>query len=402
MTESKTATVRRRPVRIGFIGCGKVSKVGHGPAVLGDGRAVVAACADPDDENRKLFARACRARSAYSDHREMLDKADLDAVVIATPPWLHAEHVEDAAERKLAILCEKPLASTVEDCDRILAARNRHGVLVQVGHSKRFEVGFQRIKEWIDREKLGRVHQMSVCWHYYIPDFEKNPARFVIEKARDLLKVDLLKEWGFWRLMDPRSGGGDFFDHGPHYIDLARFLLGEIETISAETNDLVPSRLFEDQAVATLRLSSGCLVVLEKSNQVIGPPTGFEIGFLYGERGKVRFECEQEYKMKPMKVWRYGLPNIPLDIWTPAVREFGKRKTLYYRQMRHFIDRLTGEETLRRSFDGPWASTVEDARAAVLWTKAAYRSAEEGVKIKRAELPLQRMPESGPEPREAV
>ena len=126
----------------------------------------------------------------------------------------------------------------------------------------------------------------------------------------------------------------------------ARFLLGDIQTMSAETNDLVPSRLFEDQAVATIRLGSGCIVVLEKSNQVVGRPTGFEIGYIYGERGKIKFECEQEYRLKPMKVWRYGLSNIPLDVWTPAVRASGKNSTLYFRQMRHFIDRLTGEETL--------------------------------------------------------
>ena len=381
--------VRRRPVRIGFIGCGMVAKVGHGPALRADGRAVIAACADPDDQNRERFARQNRIPAAYRDHREMLEKEDLDAVVIATPPWLHADHVEDAASRGVAILCEKPMAGTVEDCDRIIASRDQHGVLLQMGHSKRFEVGFQRIKEWIAAGRLGRVHQLSVCWHYYIPDFSKNPAKLVLDKANAWFHRDLLKEWGAWRMLDARSGGGDFFDHGPHYLDLCRFLLGEIESISAETNNLVPSRLFEDQAVATLRLSTGCLVALEKSNQVIGRPTGFEVGYLYAEKSKVRFECEQEYKLQPMRVWRYGFYNIPLDLWTPTWTPRGKANTLYFRQMRHFLDRLTGEETLARRFAGPWAATAEDAREAVLWTKAAYRSAEQGIKIKRSELPLE-------------
>ena len=380
--------ILRRPVRLGFIGCGMVSRAGHGPAVKGDGRAVVAACADPDDQNRERFAKPHPVCVSYRDHREMLEKEDLDAVVIATPPWLHAEHVEDAAKRGLAILCEKPLAGTIEDCDRILAARDRHGVLLQVGHSKRFEVGFQRIKEWLVSGKLPPPHQMSVYWHYYIPDFTQNPAKWFLDKSKQWLGRDLLKEWGAWRMLDPRAGGGDFFDHGPHYLDLARFLLGEIESISAETNNLVQSRLFEDQAAATLRLSTGCLVVLEKSNQVIGRPTGFEIGYLYAEGVKVKFECEQEYQLKPMRVWRYGLANIPLDLWTPAVSPWGKRQSLYFRQMRHFLDRLTGQETLPRKFEGPWAATAEDARAAVVWTKAAYRSSELGIKVKRGELGL--------------
>jgi len=380
--------IRRRPVRLGFIGCGMVSKVGHGPAVEADHRAVIAAGADPDQTNRERFAKKFRVRASYRDHREMLDKEDLDAAVIATPPWLHAEHVEDAAQKGLAILCEKPMAETIEDCDRIIASRDQHGVLLQMGHSKRFEIGFQRIKEWLLEGKLPQPHQMSVYWHYYIPDFTRNPAKFFIVKAKDWFKLDLLKEWGAWRLLDPRSGGGDFFDHGPHYLDLARFLLGEIESISAETNNLVKSRLFEDQAVAALRLNTGCIVVLEKSNQVIGRPTGFEVGYIYSEGAKVKFECEQEYKLKPMKVWRYGFYNIPLDVWTPAVYPWGKTNTLYFRQMRHFLDRLTGEETLPRRFEGPWAATAEDAREAVLWTKAAYLSAEQGFKVKRSQLRL--------------
>ena len=379
--------VRRSPARIGMIGCGMVARVGHGPAVSADRRAVIAAIADPDDQNRERFSSRFKVSARYRDHRKMLECEDLDAVVIASPPWLHAEQVEDCAAKGVAILCEKPLAGTLEDCDRIVAAGKKSGVLLQIGHSKRFEIGFQRIKEWIAQGKLGHVHQLSVYWHYYIPDFDQGLPRFAVAKAKAWFGKDLLKEWGAWRMLDPRSGGGDFFDHGPHYIDLARFLLGEVETISAETQNLVKSRLFEDQAVATLKLDSECLVVLEKSNQVIGRPTGFEVGRLYAAKAKVAFACEQEYQLKPMRVWRYGLLNVPLNLWTPRVRPWPtKTNTLYFRQMRHFLDRLTGEQTLVKKFPGPWAATAEDARLAVLWTRAAYRSAQDGVKVKRSEI----------------
>ena len=72
-----------REIKVGIIGCGQVSRVGHGPAIASDERARIAAIADPDDENRAKLERIFRIPAAYSDHREMLRKEELDAVVQA-------------------------------------------------------------------------------------------------------------------------------------------------------------------------------------------------------------------------------------------------------------------------------------------------------------------------------
>ena len=103
-------------IKIGIIGCGQVARVGHGPAIASDKRACISAIADPDAENRTKFQRMFRVPAAYPDHQAMLEKEELDAVVIASPPWLHREQLRDAIEAGIHILCEKPIATTLEDC----------------------------------------------------------------------------------------------------------------------------------------------------------------------------------------------------------------------------------------------------------------------------------------------
>jgi predicted dehydrogenase len=372
-------------LRFGIIGCGQVSRVGHGQAIIADGRAVIEAVADPDEGNRTSFARKFKAGRVFEDYREMLAHADLDAVVIASPPWLHSRMFEDCIDAGVHILCEKPLATTIVDCMRMTELSKTTDKIVQIGHSKRFETGFQKIKELCDSGSLGRIYQMSVAWHYYIPDFTKGFLR----KTLDLFKkagIDFEKKYGVWRYFDERTGGGDFYDHGPHYIDLMRFFFGDIESVYCKTGFSFPGRKFEDQAVAVFTLSNGALVVIEKSNLALGRPEGYEKGMINAEKARIRFEAFQEYEHRPMKLGVYRHLNIIPDVFTPVFLPRGIGNTLYFRQMRHFIDRITGCDSMERNFTGKWAAETEDAAIAVAWTLVAYRSSREGREISRSEL----------------
>jgi UDP-N-acetyl-2-amino-2-deoxyglucuronate dehydrogenase len=372
-------------LRIGVVGCGEVSRVGHGPAIAADPRAMLAACCDPDDHNRRQFVRRFHTPGAYRRLEHMLEEEKLDGVVIAAPPALHAGMVETCAERVPAILCEKPMAVTLDECDRMIAARNRHGVLLQIGHSKRFETGFARIRQWVRTGRIGPVHQVNIAWHYYMPDLHSGFVGWSLDRLLGW-RIDLRKKYGTWRLEDPTSGGGDLYDHGPHYFDLLRWILGEIESIYCVTRKLVEGRAHEDMSVSVLTLADGTVVRFEKSCHVVGRPSGFEIGEVYGRKGKIGFEAIQEYRHRPMRLKLYRRRNIVADTWTHVRLPQGRRHTLYFRQMRHFIDRMTGKATLPPPCEGPWAATAEDARLALAWLLAAYHSAEHGVVVRRGDL----------------
>jgi len=375
-------------LKLGIIGCGQVSRAGHGPAILSDNRARITAIADPDAENRARFKRAFRVPAAYPDHRAMLEEEALDAVVIASPPWLHRDQLRDATGAGIHVLCEKPLATTLEDCRAMVEMTEAYPRVVQAAHSKRFETGFQRIKEMIDSGMLGDIYQMSIYWHYYIPDFATGWLRRTLDFSRKHW-IDFEKKYGTWRYFDPRAGGGDFFDHGPHYIDLLRFLFGEIESVYCQTRRFIKSRLHEDLAVALFTLSNDAVAVMEKSALVVGRPSGFERGSIYAERAKIAFEAFQEYKHKKMKLRRYTPWHIIPDRYRNVRLPGGKQNTLYHRQMRHFIDRIVGERTVIRDYDGEWSASVKDASTAIAWTLAAYRSAKEGREIRRSEIFVQ-------------
>lgn len=374
------------PLQIGIVGCGQVSRIGHGPAIVADDRAVIAACCDPDDQNRERFADRFRVPKAFRRLDEMLDDDSLDAVVIAAPPLVHAEMVEQCAPRVPAMLCEKPLAVSIEEANRIIAARDEHDVLLQVGHSKRFETGFATIRKWIRSGLIGPVHQINIDWHYYMPDLHAGLVGWALDRLQGW-GIDLRKKYGTWRLEDASSGGGDLYDHGPHYFDLLRFIFAEIRSIYCQTRKLVDNRVYEDMSVSLLTLEDDTVVHLAKSCHVVGRPSGFEVGEIYGRTGKIRFQAVQEYQHKPMRVQLYRRRNILADVWTHTRLPQGRRHTLYVRQMRHFIDRLTGQPTLPAPCETPWAATAEDARLALAWSAAAYHSAEHDDVVRRGDLP---------------
>ena len=372
--------------RIGLIGAGHICRVGHGPAIRADGRAYIAAISDPDEHNGKLFARKFKVQGVYSDHREMLEKEELDAVIISSPPWLHARHVEDCAERGLPVLCEKPMATTLEDCRAIIDAEKKHDAYIMMGHCKRFEPGHQKIREMLANDVLGRIFQINVFWYFFVPDITGGWLGTANRWAKRF-RYDMEREFGFWRYQDLRSGGGDFFDHAPHYIDIIRFYGLEIEQVSCETRRCFPdTRSYEDLAVATFKLSNGAVFLYDKNVIRTGRPFGFERGYIYGEKGKIAFKAAHAYRRRRMKVGIYRMFNIPHDQYYPVMMPYRRRRTMFFRQMKYFIDKVRDESSFSDAVEGTWEATPEDSYLTVAWTLASYKSARDGIKITKENL----------------
>ena len=143
------------------------------PTFSADPRVELVAAADPRAEARERFEQDLGARS-YETVAELCANSAVDTVYIATPHELHAEHASLAAAAGKHLLIEKPIALTLEDCERVLAAARSAGIKIVVGHSHGFDAPVRYARELIASGRFGRV-RMITALNY--TDFLYRPRR---------------------------------------------------------------------------------------------------------------------------------------------------------------------------------------------------------------------------------
>lgn len=163
-----------RKVRTGLAGCGKVGHL-HARALANLPQSAFAAVCDSDGGRARAFA-AQYGVPAYADVAEMIASEGVESVDVCTPHPLHAAVAVRAAEAGAHVLVEKPLASTLADCDAIIDAARRNGVLLGTMSQRRFYAPVMRMKRAIDDGKIGKpmLAQVVMCgWRdeaYYKSD----------------------------------------------------------------------------------------------------------------------------------------------------------------------------------------------------------------------------------------
>ena len=199
----------QRPVRLGLIGCGGIVRISHAPGYQAIPNLVrVTALADPVSDNLQRMGEvlAVPPDRRYADHRQMLEHAELDAVTIATPHHMHAEHAMDAAAAGVAVISEKPMATSIEQAQEVLAAVQRHGVPYAVVHNFLFAQGTERARALLAEGAAGT------------PFFGR--AKSLFNKTDD--RADPNREWRASRA----AGGGAINDTAYHEIYLLETLVG--------------------------------------------------------------------------------------------------------------------------------------------------------------------------------
>jgi predicted dehydrogenase len=152
-------------VPIGVVGTGLVAQAVHLPLLQRlDSCFRLAGLAEPDARVRRSVASRHGIASAYADHRSLLETGDVEAVLVCSPDATHAQVVVDALEAGVHVLVEKPLCVTAEEGESILAARDRAGLLVQVGYMKRFDPAVEAL---LDELPLGWA-----AWHIATTTFD--------------------------------------------------------------------------------------------------------------------------------------------------------------------------------------------------------------------------------------
>jgi UDP-N-acetylglucosamine 3-dehydrogenase len=365
--------MQNKKLKVGVIGCGTVANSGHLPFYSKSPLVEIAAISDPIETHLKRAKEKYNVLKTYANSDDLLNDPDIDAVSICSPHWFHAEQVIKAAENGKHILCEKPIGINLEEVDKMIDAVEKNNVIFQAATQKRFDLGFQFIKEKIIEKKIGEIFHASISWYHSMPELKN-------------LSEDAIKEAGMWRMTNKCCGGGDLLDHGPHYFDLFRWWFGDVKNVSAQVRR-VHERANEDHCAVLLSFKETDVIALfERSEAFVGKFYGEETGRIHGTKGTYFFDVPFESFLKPMTIRKRFRKSetskikeeeitFPKDTWNVS----------YAREIRSFINQILRLPNEDVGFPKEWIPTIYDGRAGLEIVLASYESQRTQSTI---ELPL--------------
>jgi len=352
---------QEKRLRVGLIGAGTIAFSAHLPAMrkLRDNIELVAV-ADIRVENAERAARQYGAESHYADYRDLLANEQLDFVDICTPEFLHAEQVEAAAAAGVHIICEKPMASSVAEADRMIAAAEQAGIHLMIAHSRRFTGRYRQIRAAIDRGDIGEVR--------YFRENERRPRAMY-----DGLGLGT----GYWNPEEGRPwltmaqySQGAALTNAVHETDLARWFVGQQPvSVFAESRITEPGAEVPDMLSYTIQFANGAIGASEIVNQLPRGYPYFHMTEVIGKTGRIR---ATDPIMSPYTV----------------ADERGLAQPVNFPTLLH-VDQAYVEELMaftRTIRDGePLPITPQEARGAVELSVAAVISSQRGAPVS---LPL--------------
>jgi len=285
-------------IGVAVIGCGGIARAHARAYAVSQDLCQLVACADTVGDAAQAFGREFGC-AAYDDTEKMLDEARPDAVSVCTPPAGHLHAVRLAAQRGVAVLCEKPLTRNLAEANEMVKVVEERGIIFMNALCHRFHGPVNQVREMLQEGKLGKLV------HFY------NRFAFRFDGVE--------KRW----FTDPEvAGGGILLDTTVHSLDLFRYLVGEVAAVSAQVSTTLPVAV-EDSAALLVRSTSG--VIGEISCSWVTPP-GEAVIRLYGTEGV----AELDYNAQPNL--RYRLLG---GEWTTVPYEGPDR---FAGETRHFLE----------------------------------------------------------------
>jgi predicted dehydrogenase len=276
----------------------------------------------------------------------LLDRPDLDGVFISTPHSAHAENAIAAAQRGKHILVDKPMATSVADCDRILSASRQSNVNLMIMFGQRFRIVNMEAHRLIRENAIGRITA--------IHSFALNSGGLAS-----------LPPW-----QSKPENLGTLFGHGVHNIDQIRWFTGdEISTVAARVQREAPSNN-EVSTMAVLGLRGGATATLWVS-WTSSPPGFPNSGFsarVIGEKGMLDLDAYSYLRLCRKGAWETIAEQAPIDFKGKGMLD-PVRLEAYVKQGMEFLNSIRERR--------PPSVTGEDGRAAVRVALAAYQSAAE-------------------------
>ncbi|MBN1878031.1 MAG: Gfo/Idh/MocA family oxidoreductase [Anaerolineae bacterium] len=334
---------------------------------------VLAAICGRNEEAVAEAARRYGYAKYYTDWREMLEDEAVQIFDNGAPNYIHAEPSIAAAQAGKHIFCEKPLGRSPEESKTMWEAVEKAGVKHMVAFNYRFVPAIRQARELIESGALGRIyHYRAVYLQEWVMPHYDTPM--------------------VWRLNKAEAGGGSIGDLGSHIIDLGRFLVGEIESVSAMTRTFIKERPLpdgtmasvdiDDAFVSTVAFEGGAIGTLEATRFAAGRKN-HEVIEINGEKGSIVFDLERlneldvywvEGGRKETQGFTHVLVSEPYhpwwSNWWPQGHMIGWEHSFVH-ELTHFLDCIVNDKDV-----GPYGATFEDGYRADCVAAAIVESAK--------------------------
>lgn len=341
-------------LRIAIVGTGNISHAHIGAYLTFPERCKIVALVDILPEKaRKVKEQYHLDCDVYDDHEKLLPRTDIDLVDVCTPPYVHAQISINAMRSGKHVICEKPMAASLEECDAMLRARDESGKILSIIAQNRFREPIRNVKALLDSGLAGPVRHAQIDSFWW----------------RGHCYYDL-----WWRGTWEKEGGGCTLNHAVHHIDMLGWMLGmpqQVTTVLANTAH--DNAEIEDLSVSILRYPG---MLAQVTASVVH----------HGEEQKLIFQCEKAKIAAPFSVYASlskpnGFPerNEALEA---QIAEYAKSlpPILYEGHPGQIENVLTAIEQ-----NGQPAITGEDGRRTIELITAMYYSGSTG---KTVDLPL--------------
>ncbi len=263
-------------LKVGVIGCGAIAQRRHLLEYAANTEVEIVAVCDIREDRAEEMA-ALYGAETYTDYKDLLKDDAIDAISVCLPNYLHAPVSIDSLNAGKHVLCEKPMATSKEEAERMIQAAKDNDKLLMIAHNQRFVASHQKAKELIDSGKLGKIFSFRTTFGHAGPEG---------------WSVDGRESWFFDK---KRAFIGALGDLGVHKSDLIRYLLGEVAEVGAfvEGNAKEGADV-DDNAVAILKMENGVIGNLTASWAYVA---GDNATVIYAEKAVVRLEDDPDYSL---------------------------------------------------------------------------------------------------------
>lgn len=287
----------------GLIGCGDIARRRVAPALRDLPSCELVAVNRSRFEAAEAFAREFGACKWHRNWRDLISDEEVEAVYIATPVHLHAEQAIAATEAGKHVLCEKPMAMNVKECERMIDAARAHRVKLGVAYYRHFYPIIARIKNILAAGEIGQpTIAQANAFEWFNPGRE-HPRR--------------------WLLEEELSGGGPMFDFGCHRIEVLLNLFGPIARTQGHLRNILFERKVEDTAVAFFDFERGPCGALTVTHAAFEAQDTLDI---FGSRGSIHVPAlnEGDLRIKTDAGQRLETHPPAENIHAPLIEDFAQ------------------------------------------------------------------------------